>query len=499
MGVFKLVSLTLNKHNLPPSPALKFPIIGHLYILKEHIHRTLENLSEKYGPIFSLQLGKRLAVVVSSPSSVKECFTKNDVVLADRPPLMIGGYNCTTIIDSCYGDHWRNLRRICALEILSVTSLNKSQTIRQFEVKHLLHKLFQNCNDFGTIFELKSKFTELSFNVIMRMVSGDGFFDQDKGKAVYFRELIDEFFSNGGASNVDDFLPVPFGWIYKFIKKNALTQLGKKLDEFLQDLIDEYRGVIVIGGTDTTAVTIEWAMTHLLNHPQVLNKVRIEIDTHVGFDRLVNESDLPNLKYLQSIISETFRLSPAAPMLIPHQSADDTKIGGFDVPRGTILLVNAWAVHRDPLVWADDPGSFRPERFEGIKVKPWELLPFGMGRRTCPGAGLAQRVIALAVGTLVQCFEWEIVSKDSDIAEGSAINTFEGDIGLNPEVTNNLSTKDVQAHWEGRRAILKLEFTYAYKKGDDNHPKKINAKEGKIHLSILSYPLTCDCPRSTTL
>lgn len=241
--VFKLVSLTLNKHNLPPSPALKFPIIGHLYILKEHIHRTLENLSEKYGPIFSLQLGKRLVVVVSSPSSVKECFTKNDVVLADRPPLMIGGYNCTTIIDSCYGDHWRNLRRICALEILSVTSLNKSQTIRQFEVKLLLHKLFQNCNNFGTIFELKSKFTELSFNVIMRMVSGDGFFDQDKGKAVYFRELIDEFFSNGGASNVDDFLPVPFGWIYKFIKKNALTQLGKKLDEFLQDLIDEYRGV----------------------------------------------------------------------------------------------------------------------------------------------------------------------------------------------------------------------------------------------------------------
>lgn len=177
----------------------------------------------------------------------------------------------------------------------------------------------------------------------------------------------------------------------------------------------------MIGGTDTTAVTIEWAMTHLLNHPQVLNKVRIEIDNHVGTDRLVNETDLPNLKYLQSIISETFRLSPAAPMLIPHQSADDTKIGGFDIPRGTILLVNAWAVHRDPLVWADDPGSFRPERFEGIEVKPWELLPFGMGRRTCPGAGLAQRVIALAVGTLVQCFEWEIVSQDTDIAEGSGL------------------------------------------------------------------------------
>ncbi|KAF3636168.1 hypothetical protein FXO37_25583 [Capsicum annuum] len=122
--------------------------------------------------------------------------------------------------------------------------------------------------------------------------------------------------------------------------------------------------VIVIGGTDTTAVTIEWAMTLLLNHPEVLNKARIEINNHVGSDRLVNEADLPNLRYLQSIISETFRICPAAPMLIPHQSAHDTKIGGFDIPSGTIILVNAWAVHRDPSVW-DDPGSFKTERFEG--------------------------------------------------------------------------------------------------------------------------------------
>ncbi|KAM3342774.1 hypothetical protein P3S68_027740 [Capsicum galapagoense] len=178
--------------------------------------------------------------------------------------------------------------------------------------------------------------------------------------------------------------------------------------------------VIVIGGTDTTAVTIEWAMTLLLNHPEVLNKARIEINNHVGSDRLVNEADLPNLRYLQSIISETFRIRPAAPMLIPHQSAHDTKIGSFDIPSGTIVLVNAWAVHRDPSVW-DDPGSFKPERFEGIDVKSWELLPFGMGRRACPGAGLAQRVIGLAIGTLVQCFEWQKVGQEMDLIEGSGL------------------------------------------------------------------------------
>ncbi|XP_059294562.1 cytochrome P450 81Q32-like [Lycium ferocissimum] len=452
--VFKLlVSSRPKQHNLPPSPALKLPIIGHLYILKQHMHRTLENLSEKYGPILSLRLGKRLVVVVSSPSMVKECLTKNDIVFANRPPLMVGGYNCTTIIDSPYGDNWLSLRRICRLEIFSSSCLNKSQTIRQHEVNLLVHKLCQNCHDFGTIVELKSMFSELSFNIIMRMVAGNRYFNQDKGnqKATCLRELIEEFFSKGGASNVDDFLPVPFCWIYK---RTKVKQLGHKMDEFMQGLIDEYRGaekqntmidhllslqesqpeyytdeiikgiimVILSGGTDTTSVTIEWAMTLLLNHPEVLNKAKTELDNHVGSDHLVDEADLPKLKYLQSIISETFRLCPVAPMLVPHESSDVTKVGGFDIPRGTILLVNAWAIHRDPLVWAD-PESFKPERFEGIEVKPWILLPFGIGRRSCPGAGLAQHVIALALGTLIQCFEWQRVSQEEiNLAEGKGLS-----------------------------------------------------------------------------
>nr|XP_018633331.1 cytochrome P450 81Q32-like [Nicotiana tomentosiformis] len=172
--VFKLVSSRGQQYNLPPTPGLKLPIIGHLYILKQHMHRTLGNLSEKYGPIFSLQLGKRLVVVVSSPSAVEECFTKNDIVLANRPPLMVGGYNCTTIIDSSYGDHWRNLRLICTLEIFSSSRLYNSQSIRQHEVKLLVHKLFLSSKDFGaTSVELKSKFSELSFNITMRMVAGN--------------------------------------------------------------------------------------------------------------------------------------------------------------------------------------------------------------------------------------------------------------------------------------------------------------------------------------
>lgn len=162
-------------------------------------------------------------------------------------------------------------------------------------------------------------------------------------------------------------------------------------------------------------------MSLLLNHPEVLEKAKAEIDDHVGKDRLVDEADLPKLKYLQSIISETLRLYPAGPMLVPHESSDDCTIAGLHIPRGTMLLVNAWAIHRDPLLW-EDPESFKPERFEGVQVESWKLLPFGMGRRACPGSGLAQRVVGLALASLVQCFEWKRVSEEVvDLTEGKGL------------------------------------------------------------------------------
>lgn len=179
---------------------------------------------------------------------------------------------------------------------------------------------------------------------------------------------------------------------------------------------------MLLGGTDTTSVTIEWAMSALLNHPEKLEKAKAELDSIVGSNRLIDESEVPKLSYLQNIISETFRLFPAAPLLVPHESSDDCKIGGYDIPKGTILLVNAWAIHRDPMTW-DDPASFKPERFEGKEIGPAKLLPFGMGRRSCPGSGLAQRVVGLTLGSLVQCLEWQRISEEMvDLSEGIGIS-----------------------------------------------------------------------------
>ncbi|KAF3949470.1 hypothetical protein CMV_024658 [Castanea mollissima] len=292
----------------------------------------------------------------------------------------------------------------------------------------------------------------------MRMVAGKWYYKygedvKDEEEARQFRQIIKELTGFGGASNPAEFVPILQWMDYGGLEKK-LKSLSKRTDEFLQALIDEQRckeeegntmidhmlslqksqpdyyadqiikGLILdmlFAGTDTSAVILEWAMTNLLNHPNILKKARDEIDSQIGEEKLIEESDVSKLHYLQSIISETLRLYPAAPLLVPHMSSVDCTIGGYDVPSGTMLLVNAWAIHRDPKVW-DDATSFRPERFENGEVEGHKLIPFGIGRRTCPGAGLAQRTVSLTLGLLIQSFEWERVTiEEVDINEGSGI------------------------------------------------------------------------------
>ncbi|XP_059427748.1 cytochrome P450 81Q32-like [Corylus avellana] len=458
---FKLIihlQTTTTKH-LPPSPP-SLPILGHLHLVKKPLHRTFHSLSQKYGQIFSLRFGSRLVVIVSSPSAVEECFTTNDIVLANRPPSLGAkhlGYNQTTVTAAPYGDHWRNLRRIIALEIFSTTRLNMFLGIRRDEIKRLLRKLGHNSSQDFTKVELKSMFLDLTFNIIMRMVAGKRYYGygedvKDEEEARQFREIMREIAENGGASNPQEFVPM-LRWIDYGSLEKRLMRLGKTTDAFMQGLIDEKKGneeghtlihhllslqksqpeyytdqiikglimVLLLAGTDTSAVTLEWAMSNLLNHPDVLKKARVELDSQVGKKNLLDEPDVSKLHYLQSIISETLRLYPAAPLLVPHMSSDDCTVGGYDVPRNTMLLVNAWAIHRDPKVW-DDATSFKPERFEHGESDSHKLMPFGLGRRACPGAGLAQRTVGLTLGSLIQCFEWERVGMEEvDMTEGNGV------------------------------------------------------------------------------
>ena len=176
---------------------------------------------------------------------------------------------------------------------------------------------------------------------------------------------------------------------------------------------------MLVAGSETSATTMEWAFSLLLNHPKKMNKVQEEIDTYVGQDQMLNGLDTTKLKYLQNVITETLRLYPVAPLLLPHESSNDCKVCGFDIPRGTMLLVNLWTLHRDANLWVD-PAMFVPERFEGEEAdEVYNMIPFGIGRRACPGAVLAKRVMGHALGTLIQCFEWERIGhQEIDMTEG---------------------------------------------------------------------------------
>lgn len=164
-------------------------------------------------------------------------------------------------------------------------------------------------------------------------------------------------------------------------------------------------------------------MSLLLNHPDAMKRVKAEIDTTVTeHGRPLDEHELPKLNYLRNVINETHRLYPSVPLLVPHESSEDCIVGGFHVPRGTILLVNAWAIHRDSEVW-EDPKKFVPERFEAWSDEGCGLIPFGAGRRGCPGAGLGSRVVGLTLGALIQSFEWKRIGEEEvDMAEGLGLS-----------------------------------------------------------------------------
>ncbi|OWM82138.1 hypothetical protein CDL15_Pgr001712 [Punica granatum] len=254
----------LRNKNLPPSP-LSLPIIGHLHYLKHPLHQTLHALAEKYGPVFFLRLGSQPTVIVSSLQVAEECFTKHDVVLANRVNTTDGkyfGYNYTTVGSSAYGEHWRNLRRVSAIEIFSTHRLNAQRGIRRDEISRLLQKLLTKGSSLPefTRVEMKSKLTELMFNIMMRMMAGKRYFGDnvvDNEEAKEFKYIIKEVFKIG--VNPSEFLPVLRWMDYKGINK-GMIRLFEKTDAFLQALIDEHRRK-KIDGSEIKNTTID----HLLS------------------------------------------------------------------------------------------------------------------------------------------------------------------------------------------------------------------------------------------
>lgn len=187
---------------------------------------------------------------------------------------------------------------------------------------------------------------------------------------------------------------------------------------------------MIAGGTESSAVIAEWALAELLKKPEIFEKATDELDRVIGRNRWVEEKDIPNLPYINAIMKETMRLHPVSPLLVPRLAREDIKIAGYDIPKGTRVMVNVWTIGRDPSLW-DKPNEFFPERFIGRKIdiegQNFELIPFGAGKRICVGYPLGLKIIELSVANLLHGFKWKLPGnmnkEDLDMEEIFALST----------------------------------------------------------------------------
>ncbi|CAN6338749.1 unnamed protein product [Urochloa humidicola] len=478
-----------NGRRIPTPPAL--PVLGHLHLLRNPLHRSLAALAARYGGgagVLHLKFGSKRVLLVSSAAVAGECFTVHDVALAGRPGLASRRMltdGCPAIPTCGYGPLWRRLRRLATVNALCARRLAATAGGRDAEARAMAATLWRAAGSgAGGAVAVKATAYQFVANVIMALISGQRMPEE---QVLLFKEMTKAGLVATGAANRLDSLPVlrllDFGRT-----RRLLAGLAMARREFAQSIIDDYRRrhldggaaagdeeetartvvgdllrspeqvddvvmrsvclSLLQGGTDTSSSTIEWAMALLLTNPEALKRAAAEIHSVIGTSRLLQESDLAGLPYLRCVITETLRLKPPAPSHVPHEVSQDCIIAGYAIPCGTMVLVDVYSMQRDPSVW-EDPERFMPERFMNGKSdgeNRW-MMPFGMGRRGCPGEGLALKMVGLALGVMVQCFEWEPVEgKEVDMREAETGVTMPMEVPLvavcrpRPEVEALLKT-----------------------------------------------------------
>jgi len=448
VGAFSFFVQGRNKR-LPPGP-FPLPIIGNLHLLGQLPHQALAALSLKFGPLMSLRLGSALTLVVSSPDMAKEFLKIHDLLFASRPPTAAANYfwyNCTDVGFAPYGDYWREVRKVCVLQLLSSRRLNYFCFIREEEVSAMIRSIANSDHPLN----ISKTVSTLVSDILCRMTFGRKYSDQDSIGGKGINSMMKESFVVAGAFNVGDYIPY-LGWMDLQGLNRRFKEIHRIQDEFLEKVIEEHvaqndpnvqRDLVDVllaasadkdmqpqitrenikailydmlaAGTDTSSTTMEWAMSELLRNPPVLKKVQDELERVVGKGRMVRESDLPSLPYLQAVVKETLRLHAASPLALPHLSVEACNVLGYEIPRNTRVLVNLWAIGRNPTSW-EDSERFVPERFMNgcsldEKVRNCEWIPFGAGRRGCPGEHLGMLLVEFPLAQLLHCFDWTLPGK----------------------------------------------------------------------------------------
>ncbi|CAN4116309.1 unnamed protein product [Withania somnifera] len=437
------------KAKLLPGP-WPWPIIGNLYDIKPIRFRCFAEWSEIYGPIFSFYLGSQLNVVVNNAQLAKEVLKDNDQNLADRfrtKPLANVSRNGSDLIWADYGHHYVKVRKLCNLELFTPKRIDALRPIREDEVTSMIHDIFRDSTKPGNVgksFILRGYLGVVAFNNITRLSFGKRFMNSE-GKVDKQGQELKEIVSNGmrigGKLNLGDFVP----WLSCFFKDDneALKAQDSHVDRFTRVIMEEHTIArkktgetkqhfdMVTAGMDTVAITVEWAMAELVKNTRVQQKAQEELDGVIGSNRVITESDMSKLSYLQSVVKESLRLHPPTPLMLPHMASATVKIGGYNIPKGSIVHVNVWALGRDPKVWKD-PLQFRPERFleEDVDMKghDFRLLPFGAGRRICPGMNLAINMVTSMLAHLLHHFKWSpplgVEREDIDMMESPGTVTY---------------------------------------------------------------------------
>ncbi|XP_010325461.2 flavonoid 3'-monooxygenase CYP75B137-like isoform X2 [Solanum lycopersicum] len=405
---------------LPPGPK-PLPLIGNLHSLEPQLHTYFASLSKIYGPICRIWLGKKLGIIVTSPALAREVLKDKDTIFANRDVSVAGRevtYGGTDIVWTPYGPKWRMLRKVCVQEMLSASTLDSLYALRRRELRQSINYFY---NQTGSPVNVGEQMFLTALNVITSMLWGGTVKGEEratlgaegvKKKMKVLAKRYDNIFEsmidqrqkmnrNGVGQESKDFLQV----LLK-LKDEADPKMPLTMTELKALLTD-----MVVGGTETSANTVEFAMTEIMNKPDVLRKLQQEVDTVVGKDNIVEESHIQHLPYLYAVMKEVLRLYPAVPLLVPHCPSETVTVGGYAVPKGSSVFVNVWAIHRDPSIW-ENPTEFHPERFMENK---WDFsgndltyFPFGSGRRICVGLAMAERMFMYSLASLIHSFDWKL-------------------------------------------------------------------------------------------